>query len=260
MTLAHEFTGVGDNISFIHGFTQTSQSWKKFITHLRTPLCCQLIDAPGHGLSHNGARSLWQAGQDIINTMHHGVLVGYSMGARMALHAAFLNSGKITGLVLISGTPGIQDEDERMQRHLDDTALADRISAIGVNAFITEWLQKPMFAGVVTSEEELADRQRNTQQGLSDSLRYAGTATQSSLWERLNELSMPVLLIAGGDDKKFVHIATKMHHLMPMSTLCIIADAGHSVHLESPAEVARIIDQWLLDTEIYPHRKRDAKN
>ena len=249
MTLAHEFVGEGHNISFVHGFTQTSQSWKSLLRHFRIPLHSQLIDAPGHGLSSDGRRNLWESGQDIIDTMHSGVLVGYSMGARMCLHAALLSSEKIEALILMSGTAGIRDEAQRLQRKLDDDELAEHIGLIRAPAFLSEWLQRPMFAGLVHNPSDMDDRGRNTESGLSDSLRHAGVGTQTPLWDRLHEVRVPVLLIAGAQDMKFVHLAQEMHELLPQSTLSIIADSGHSVHLENPALVAHEIEAWLLHSQ-----------
>jgi|688.fasta_scaffold21188_3 2-succinyl-6-hydroxy-2,4-cyclohexadiene-1-carboxylate synthase len=248
MNLACESIGEGQDIAFVHGFTQTSQSWKPLVSRFRTPLHSQLIDAPGHGLSSDGQRNLWESGQDIIDTMNTGVLVGYSMGARMCLHAALLGSTKIESLILLSGTAGIRDSSERLQRQIADNHLADHIHEIGVPAFLEEWLKKPMFAGLHHDQSDFVDRCRNTQDGLSHSLRNAGVGTQEPLWERLVEIHVPVLLIAGDRDQKFVHLAQEMHELIPQSTLCIISEAGHSVHLENPASVAHEIDTWLLDT------------
>ena len=253
MTLAYEFIGEGRSATFVHGFTQTSQSWKPLLAHLYTSLHSQLIDAPGHGLSPDGARTLVESGREIVETMNTGILVGYSMGARMCLYAALLDSEKITSLILISGTAGIRNDQERTQRMHNDNELADRICAIGVNAFIPEWMQQPLFNSLPKTDEDISDRKRNTSQGLADSLRYAGTGTQQPLWDELHKITVPVLLIAGERDAKFVQIAQEMHNYLPHSTLCVIPDAGHSVHLERPSMVAAEMDRWLLQTDENSH-------
>lgn len=253
MTLAYEIVGEGRHATFVHGFTQTSQSWKPLLANLRSPLCSQLIDAPGHGLSHDGTRTLWESARDIVEAMNTGTLVGYSMGARMCLHAALLNSSKITSLILMSGTAGLRSDEERSQRVQSDSQLADRIEAIGVEAFISEWLQQPIFASLSLIDSDVADRLRNTSQGLANSLRYAGTGSQNSLWDELHKITVPVLLIVGARDTKFVQLAQEMHSLIPNSTLCVIPEAGHSVHLEKPLLVAAEIDSWLLDTQQNSH-------
>jgi pimeloyl-ACP methyl ester carboxylesterase len=114
-------------------------------------------------------------------------------------------------------------------------------------------MQQPLFNSLPKTDEDISDRKRNTSQGLADSLRYAGTGTQQPLWDELHKITVPVLLIAGERDAKFVQIAQEMHNYLPHSTLCVIPDAGHSVHLERPSMVAAEMDRWLLQTDENSH-------
>jgi 2-succinyl-5-enolpyruvyl-6-hydroxy-3-cyclohexene-1-carboxylate synthase/2-succinyl-6-hydroxy-2,4-cyclohexadiene-1-carboxylate synthase len=84
--------------------------------------------------------------------------------------------------------------------------------------------------------------------GLASSLRLAGTGTQAPLWDRLPALTMPVLLVAGALDAKFVAAAERMAGLLPRPTLAVIEDAGHSVHLERPDRLLAILEPWLAAT------------
>lgn len=248
--------GDGSPVAFIHGFTQTSQSWLPVLTQMRLPLMAQLIDAPGHGESSDARRSLQQIGLDIVDTMRPGTLVGYSMGARMALHAAITGSDVINSLCLISGTAGIEDERERATRRNNDDALADKIEKIGIEAFVHEWLQQPIFSSLDDAKAQRDDRMRNTASGLADSLRYAGTGTQDSLWQKLSSITIPVLLIAGEKDTKFVDIARRMSAALPQSDLHIMKNVGHTAHLEDPAQFTSIFEHWLEKRQSYTHRKK----
>lgn len=254
MILHNHTVGQGRPMAFVHGFTQTSTSWNALLSRMRTPVSAQLIDAPGHGGSTIGTRSLDECGFDIRQTMRPGILVGYSMGARMCLHAALGNDDShdrrppdprpIEGLVLISGTAGIDDIDERKKRRLSDETLARRIETDGVEAFLEHWLAQPMFENLPDDPVERASRLTNTVTGLADSLRHAGTGTQEPLWERLARIDVPVLIIAGVLDTKFTALAHRMHDSMPGSRLELLP-AGHSVHLENPTSCAAAIDAWL---------------
>lgn len=243
--ILHSVTvGSGRPIAFVHGFTQTHRAWLPMVEMLHTQVSAQLIDAPGHGGSTDGARSLEQAGTDIIETIRPGVLVGYSMGARMCLHAALSDNTRVKGLVLISGTAGIEDPHERDLRVMSDTGLAERVERDGVAMFLDHWLSLPMFASLQDNSHDKAERLENTAAGLAASLRHAGTGTQRPLWNRLGELTMPVLVIAGSLDIKFTALARRMHASIPDSTLAILP-TGHSVPLEAPADCAATIDSWL---------------
>lgn len=248
MILETEQVGKGRQISFIHGFTQTSQSWKLMLAKFKTAFQSLLIDAPGHGHSPDGRRNLNEVAHDLVETISPGPLVGYSMGARMSLHAALLQSPKISHLVLISGTPGISDDTQRQQRLSNDIRLAQRIIEIDTPSFVREWLEQPLFSDLEFSEDEFQDRCRNTAQGLADSLLHAGTGTQLPLWNQLHTLEIPVLIIAGEKDLKYVEIAHQMKDQIPNSNLHVIANAGHAVHSEKPRQVALVIEDWLLNT------------
>lgn len=245
MILAHETVGAGLPVTFVHGFTQTRGSWTPLIALLDN-VEATLIDAPGHGSSTNGTRSLPQCGDDIAGTMRTGVLVGYSMGARMALHAALAHPEKVTGLVLISGTPGIEDDAERRSRREADDALADRVEKIGTAAFVDEWLANPMFAGLPPGMAMRSERLRNSPRGLAESLRHAGTGTQENLWPRLPGLTVPTLVITGTRDAKFSEIGGRMHRAISGSSHAQVEGAGHTVHLEATAATARVLLDWLF--------------
>ena len=64
-------------------------------------------------------------------------------------------------------------------------------------------MAQPLFA-TLRRRRGLDDRRRNTVGGLASSLRLAGTGAQEPLWDRLGELPMPVLLVAGALDTRFV--------------------------------------------------------
>jgi len=243
MTLSSRAIGNGSTATFLHGFTQTSRSWSHLVEKL--PFTSTLIDLPGHGESVDGKRSLTQTGDDIAAIMPTGCLVGYSMGARMALHTALQHPHNVTSLVLISGTAGIRDADERSTRKNSDDTLANHIEDVGVTAFIDEWLSQPLFAGLNSVTNQRADRLRNHPVGLADSLRFAGTGTQEPLWDQLHMLTMPVLLMCGATDTKFHSIALEMATIIPNATCVAIEGAGHTVHLEQPK---RFIEELLRFT------------
>ena len=248
MTLAFETHGSGPHLAFVHGFTQTRASWLPLISTLQDRYTCTTIDAPGHGESRDGKLSLPQCGDHIAEIMHPGTLIGYSMGARMALHTALQHPTVVRRLVLISGTAGIEKIEERTTRVASDELLADRIEEIGIEKFITEWLQNPMCAGLTHDAAQISERLQNTPHGLAESLRYAGTGTQQPLWDQLTNLEMPVLIVAGHNDHKFVDLATRMASLIPRATLSIVQDAGHTVHLEQPELFRVVLEQWLSST------------
>lgn len=236
--------GSGPVLTFLHGFTQTSRSWDPIVEHFVATHTCQTVDLPGHGASPDGRRSLPDIANDLAVSATPGTVIGYSFGARVALHLALLHPTHVKQLVLVSGTAGIVDDHERAQRRASDDELARRIELIGVESFIDEWLSLPLFAGLDAGNSQRADRCTNSAVGLANSLRYAGTGTQTPLWDRLGEIECDVLIVAGASDHKFVDIAQRMHTSIPRSELRIIANSGHTVQLEQTRDFIGVLDDW----------------
>lgn len=230
----------------VHGFTQTRRSWDPLLPALAEHEVVA-IDAPGHGDANDVELGLVEGGAWVAAAAGAGTYVGYSMGGRLCLHAALAAPDAVRGLVLISATGGIDDDEERAARRAADNALADRIESIGVGPFVDEWLAQPLFAGLRRERTGRDDRLRNTAAGLASSLRLAGTGTQQPLWDRLVSLTIPVLVVAGAEDAKFVKLGERLASTIPGADLVIVAGAGHTVHLEQPERFLHVLKPWLRE-------------
>jgi 2-succinyl-6-hydroxy-2,4-cyclohexadiene-1-carboxylate synthase len=234
------------NQILLHGFTQTSQSWNRYINLVNPEQPIIRVDSPGHAGSSSVAADLTTSAHMVVEQCGFGDYVGYSMGARLALHIALLHPDSVRRLVLISGSPGLRTNAEQIERQRSDEQLAREIRQVGVSQFVSKWLSNPMFANLVSTEGEIKDRLRNSVDGLVSSLTMSGTGSQQSLWDRLSELSMPVLLIVGENDQKFRQINSEMKNLISSQTeLVIIQNAGHAVHLEQPKQCVSVIANFL---------------
>lgn len=242
--------GTANNrVVLAHGFTQTAKSWALFeelLTHHLPNIETSAVDLPGHGSAADLETDLWGCATHLVTEGEQATYIGYSLGGRVGLHAALIHANKVQRLVLIGATAGLESSSDRDVRREADNELASRIESLGVPSFIDEWLAKPLFAGLTDETSQRADRLRNTAEGLASSLRMAGTGTQDSLWERLSEIKVPVLVIAGESDKKFRAIGEHMVEYFPDSSLEIIQGAGHPVHLERPESTAEVIASWCL--------------
>jgi 2-succinyl-6-hydroxy-2,4-cyclohexadiene-1-carboxylate synthase len=235
-----------DRIVLVHGFTQTARCWGPFGTALAATHEGWAVDAPGHGGSSEVRTDLVEGASLLGAAGGRATYVGYSMGGRLALHLALARPDLVERLVLIGATAGIEDDAERATRRTADDALADHLEQDGVDAFLDEWLAQPLFAGLSPDAACVGERRRNTAAGLASSLRLAGTGTQRPLWSELPRLTMPVLLMIGADDAKFTSIAERMaERIGPAATMAVIPNAGHTAHLERPAETAEALRAWL---------------
>ena len=231
-----------------HGFTQTAASWADIERRLveRMPGVDPVaVDLPGHGRAADIVTDLWGAADHLLALGGVGAYVGYSMGGRVALHAALDRPELVERLVLIGATAGIDDEAERGERGAGDDRLAAHIEQIGVETFVDEWLTNQLFAGLDATNDLRDDRCRNTRRGLASSLRTCGTGTQEPLWDRLGEISCPVLVLVGENDPKFRSIGQRLVDGLPRGRLQVVADSGHSVHLERPAATVDALVDFL---------------
>ena len=248
MAVHVERRGRGPTVVLVHGFTQTGRSWAAVADALAADHEVVLLDAPGHGGSAAVDAGL-DDGADLLVEAVAGApatWVGYSMGARWCLHVGLRHPERVAGLVLLGGTPGIEDPDERAARRARDLETADRVAELGVPAFLDEWLAQPLFAGLTVDPAALEDRRRNTVAGLRSSLERAGTGTQAPLWDRLPGLAMPVLAMAGERDERYAELAARMAAAIgPQAEVALVPDAGHAAHLEQPAAFTALLRVWL---------------
>jgi 2-succinyl-6-hydroxy-2,4-cyclohexadiene-1-carboxylate synthase len=182
------------------------------------------------------------------------ILLGYSMGGRIALYTTF--SGFFRALILESASPGVADPNEREQRRLNDEELAARIEREGIARFVEHWEQLPLFANQARLPQEVREelhtqRLRNDPKGLAQSLRGIGTGVQPSLHAQLPTLHIPVLLIAGELDTKFCTIARQMAQALPQAQLSIVPDAGHTVHVEQPEIFDTLVTDFCLSLSVF---------
>jgi 2-succinyl-6-hydroxy-2,4-cyclohexadiene-1-carboxylate synthase len=243
--LASTRRGHGERVVLVHGFTQTGRSWDTIASRLAQRYEVVTVDAPGHGDSGDVRAALPDGAALLGATGGSATYVGYSMGGRLCLHLAVARPDLVRRLVLISATAGIEDAGERAARRVADDELAASIERHGVDAFLDRWLALPLFASLPRDAAGADDRRRNTAPGLASSLRLAGTGMQEPLWDRLGVLDMPVLVVAGALDEKYVAIAERLAKLIPNSTLHVVEGAGHAVHLEHPDDFVGALDEWL---------------
>jgi 2-succinyl-6-hydroxy-2,4-cyclohexadiene-1-carboxylate synthase len=233
------------DLILLHGFTQTGRSWQPVRQALAARYRALAPDLPGHGDFTARRPASFAACDAYLRALAADpiTLAGYSMGGRIALHAALALAGRVERLVLIGASPGLAGAAERSARATADAALADRIETIGLAEFVREWSAQPLFAGMPRGIAELAvaDRMRNTAAGLAAALRGLGTGAMPPLWDRLVELELPVELVVGERDQKFRAIAEQMQAALPDARLHVVPGAGHAVQLEAPEAVAALL-------------------
>jgi 2-succinyl-6-hydroxy-2,4-cyclohexadiene-1-carboxylate synthase len=173
------------------------------------------------------------------------VLVGYSMGGRLALHAALRDPGRYAALVLLGAHAGL--ESGRPERRAADEELASWIEKHAIEAVVDRWEAHPVFATQTASVRELQreGRLRHEPADLARLLRSGGQGVIAPVWDQLDALTMPVLALAGSLDTAYADAARRLASLLPDGRASEIPAAGHAAHLEEPAATAAAITAFL---------------
>jgi 2-succinyl-6-hydroxy-2,4-cyclohexadiene-1-carboxylate synthase len=249
----------------LHGFTGSQRTWHHLVEALhgeRTLLTVGLLGHDATSAPPDPARhAMPEAAADLIALLAaidvpRATVLGYSMGARLALYLALHHPETIDALIMESGSPGLATPEARAARRANDEALAARIEREGVAAFVDAWEGQPLFdtlrrAPASVQAAVRAERLANRPHGLASSLRGMGTGVQPSLWEALPTLRQPAFFLAGALDGKFAGIARAMASAAPHATYACIEAAGHAIHLEQPARFADAV-RTFLHTHVDP--------
>jgi 2-succinyl-6-hydroxy-2,4-cyclohexadiene-1-carboxylate synthase len=238
---------VAVTLVLLHGFSGTRHAWDGVAAQLDPERYRPLaLDLPGHGdrATDEGEITFESCVRSVLaRSPDHFALCGYSLGGRLALHVALAAPERVQRLVLVACSAGIEGDAERAQRRAADRQLADELERIPYELFIERWRTRPLFAADPPHVGALAreDQRRNRPHALAEVLRGLGTGEMQPLWGRLGELEMPVTVVAGERDVKFMALGERMAGLIPHAELVVIP-GGHGLSLESPAELAEVLD------------------
>lgn len=159
------------------------------------------------------------------------VLLGYSMGGRLALQA-LIEGAAFDRAVIVSA--GLNLEEGRDERKARDETWARRFESDPWKDVMRDWNAQPVFGGHVVERVERDHDRRE----LARQLRENSPGVLLPLAPRLHEIKIPVLWIAGERDQKYVDVGRRAVSLLPNAELWICPNAGHRVPWEQPQAFA----------------------
>lgn len=240
-------------VAFLHGFTGSPRSWDGVAARLPAG---SRLHAPwllGHGSPSVEAPGLSTFAEEVdrlaanlrlLDGPLH--LVGYSLGARLALGLLVRHGELFAAATLVGAQPGLATEDERGERQRADAVLSRMLTEQGLEAFVSHWETLPLFR----TQQDLpatdraarrGERLGHTAQGLARSLAVTGLGVMPDHREALTSVTVPTLLVAGELDVKFTALARGLASTWPAARVAIVPGAGHDVGLEDPGHLARLI-------------------
>lgn len=248
---------------FLHGFVGHADSWQPVLQllspnqrtllplllgHQRAPqpltLDSEQLD-PATSFQREVARLAELIAAAQLTDVH---LVGYSLGARLALGLLTQHPKLFARATLIGVNPGLSHDDiaGRAERIATDEAWAQLLLTQGLAAFLQKWQAQPLFASqarlpTLVLQQQQSARQHHYPQGLALALRALGLGHMPDFWPLLPQVRQPVQLVVGALDDKFVSLAKKAQTVLPSASLHVVPDVGHNAVLEAPAAVAALL-------------------
>ncbi len=253
--------GSGRPLLLLHGFTGRGTSWADHAPALARRFRLITVDLPGHGrsgIAQDPARmSVERTADDLVEILGRldatpAHVLGYSLGARIALRLAIAHPEVVARLMLESPSAGIADPGERARRREADETLAQRLERDGIADFVTTWERSPVFETHAALAPALVARQRairlaSDPVGLAASLRGAGQGAMEPLHDRLAAVRAPTLVIAGALDAVGRPRAELVAAGIPGARLALLEGVGHTPHLEAPAAFRRLVVDFLQE-------------
>ncbi len=253
-------------IIFLHGFMGNTHEFDEVISILADEFYCLKVDLPGHGKTQvfgndqcyqmsNTANAVIQLLDKLLNQLNISqcFLIGYSMGGRLALYLALHFPQYFAKVILESASPGLTTETEQFARIKGDTQIARKLSRSITREdfilFLDNWYRQPIFGDIKNHTQfakMIEQRLQNDPKLLIKSLKMMGTGVQPSLWSKLGKNKIPLLLLVGELDPKFMEINTKIQQKAKYSQLKIVRNTAHNIHFAKPLEFVSEVKNFLL--------------
>ncbi|MBF2014958.1 MAG: 2-succinyl-6-hydroxy-2,4-cyclohexadiene-1-carboxylate synthase [Rivularia sp. T60_A2020_040] len=244
------FSGNPDKplIIFLHGFMGNIHEFNEAISFLKDDFYYLNIDLPGHGKTQvlgDDSYTMAHTADALINLLDElkvkqCFLVGYSMGGRLALYLTLHFPERFYQVILESASPGLLTEKERLERIKRDEQIARKLARSiqreDFGNFLQNWYNQPIFGNIKTHsgfEQMIENRLQNNPVELAKSLQFMGTGVQPPLWQKLSDNQVPILLLVGENDKKFIDTNRKMTQISDLCNFKIIKNTAHNIHLEN---------------------------
>jgi 2-succinyl-6-hydroxy-2,4-cyclohexadiene-1-carboxylate synthase len=246
------------SVVFLHGFLGSPGAWDEVVsaTHVDASYT-QKPWLPGHGFAP------WFCGESFVDAVDAlaarlpktpSTVIGYSLGARLALGLAARHPTRVARAVLVGVNPGLRDDKARQARLAEDEAYAKTLEgARDLDAFVARWENLPLFETqkTLSSPRQSArrlERQTHTAHGIAWALRTLSLGAMPC-WDDLSKLAPHIDLITGARDEKFTTIARALAATDRRTRHVILDGAGHDVVLEAPERLARVLAE-LLDRSL----------
>lgn len=246
-------------VVFLHGFGGSGASWQPVLRMLSPSIRTYCPAISGHERPFDSAVETLLSGsfeaearrllQDIQSQqVDGGLVVGYSLGARLALSMLCLEPERFAGAILMGVNPGLADDSQREARAQCDESWAMLARTMPLQTFFDRWEAQPLFERQRLLPPEVMGHQRSIRQTLrgdwlSDALLHLSLSRMPDYSRLVATLRIPVRVLAGEYDLKFVALSKQLAPQFQRGEFRSVSNSGHNVVLERPDIVVETVQE-----------------
>ena len=236
---------VSPALVFLHYFAGSSRSWAHVSNVLSTSRRCVRFDLPGFGRSPpQSAYSVHTVAHLVsaeITRLHldNYVLVGHSMGGKIAMACAIAQPPGLAGLVLVAPSPPSPEPMDELERRRLLTSHGDRTSAERTLRTITRRAVSAGDAAVIIADNLLTSPEA-WRWWLQD-------GSREDISDEVGRIACPVLVVVGSDDPVISPslVNAEVTPRLASAKCQQVPGCGHLLPLEAPQEVSRAISAFI---------------
>ncbi len=256
MNLAYRTWGVRENppLVLLHGFLGAANDWEILASKLEASFYMVAVDLPGHGNSQSIDLACFKKDpvsnigvllDDIMDQLDLGQfgILGYSLGARIAMGYALSRSQRVSCLIIESGHPGLKSEEEKKARWQSDQVWTRRFLSEPLEQVLDAWYQQSVFSDLSDSCRKVLIGKRIHQKVslITEMFESFSLSRQQDYSCALAEADFPVHYLYGEKDKKYKTVGAQLGEGGSLTTLNGVRLAGHNIHWEQPESMAAVI-------------------
>ncbi len=177
------------------------------------------------------------------------LLLGYSLGGRLAMHACIDSPEFWSGVILVSADPCSYGKEEKELQLQKDFEWAQRFKVENMEKLLIEWDKSPVFGqSPILAPRNLAELDPEI---ISQCFTTYSKGKQVDLLPLLSsQNNPPILYISGADDEKYSKIGESLAFACPQVNHEVIAGAGHRVPWENKNDFVEVVNQFIVSLSL----------
>ncbi len=227
----HGEGGPGPTVVLTHGYGASRRMWDPNLSATE-PHPTLAWDMRGHGQSEAPEDPALYSHEHTLEDLaalldaagaERAVLIGMSLGGFMSLRFRLGSPDRVAALVLVDTGPGFRRPEAREGWNAWARQTADDLERRGLDA-------------LPGSREQRGAGHIHGARGLAHAARGMLTQEDAAVFESLEQVAVPTLVVVGAEDKQFLTAADVMQARIPGAEKVVLPGAGHAANLDAPEE------------------------